>query len=214
EAEAEGLRVRAINAIVPLPAAPVASVRLVRAGDTVAQRAFATTRQPLAAPTIDQTPDAITVRWGASPPALVRYVPDNNAPVTLGVDVGEGELRVDPRTLPGGAGHFEIVFADQADGAARARSSTVTLPNSTPRAWVTGPTQIRAGETLFLFGHGANQEDGALADLRWVVDSKDAATGATLQVERLAAGAHTIVLTVRDAKGKTVQTTYTVTVMP
>lgn len=216
EAQEQNLRARSISAIVPRPTQPVASVRLVRAGAAVVERSLVTTRQPVAAPTVEQATGALTIRWGAQSAALVRYVPDDgSAPITIGVDVLGGALRVDPQTLPGGTGHFEVVLADGATlETPRAPSTSMMLPASTPVAWITGPTSIKAGAPLILFGHGANLEEGALSDLRWSVDGNDVATGTRLQVERLAAGSHTVTLTVRDAKGTTAQATYSVTVVP
>jgi hypothetical protein len=118
---------QAINAVVPQPVQPFASLRLMRAGSVVATRQFS---QPAPAIAAARTPSITTqadgtllLRWGDPQlPALVRYTTDDGLTwITLGVDVVGGALSVDPSTLPGqgsshdgAVGRFEITPADRA----------------------------------------------------------------------------------------------------
>ena len=107
---------RSISAVVPRPAQPVATVRLVRAGQAVAEKAVAGAGVGVqAAPTVTRQPGGpITLTWsGAANPALVRYSADGGQTwTTLGVDVLGGEFTVDPATLPNaGTGDFEVTLA-------------------------------------------------------------------------------------------------------
>ena len=70
-----------------------------------------------AAPGVAQQADGtLLLRWNAAGgPALIRYTADDGATwTTLGVDVLGGELHIDPATLPGSAGYFEVTPADSA----------------------------------------------------------------------------------------------------
>jgi hypothetical protein len=117
EASNEGGSVQAIGAIVPQPAQAVARVRLVRAGQTVAEKSL-----PPAGVAIQSTPTVIrqpggpiTLTWSAADlPALLRYTADGGQTwTTLGVDVLGGQFTVDPATLPdGGAGEFDVTLAE------------------------------------------------------------------------------------------------------
>ena len=119
---------RAIHALVPFPSTSVASVRIVRAGAQVAERAMITSRAPIAAPAVESAGTDFMVRWNAaSVPSIVQYIPDSGSPITLGVDVTNGELRVDARTLPSGDGHFEILTADNPASNGRVPSRTITV---------------------------------------------------------------------------------------
>ncbi len=107
---------RSISAVVPQPAQPVSTIRLVRAGQAVAEKSVAGAGVGVqAAPTVNRQPGGpITLTWsGAANPALVRYTADSGQTwTTLGVDVLGGELPVDPATLPNaGAGEFEVTLA-------------------------------------------------------------------------------------------------------
>ena len=114
----------AINAVVAAPAQAFASIRLVRAGAVLATRAVRATVPAVAsaAPSVERQADGtLLLRWGApAVAAMVRYTADGGKTWTsLGVDLLGGELSVDPATLPGGAGQFEITQADSAAPAAR-----------------------------------------------------------------------------------------------
>src|SRR6266545_415770 len=114
----------AINAIVAAPAQAFSSMRLVRADTVLATRALRVAGPAIAAasPSAERQADGtLLLHWSAAGgPALVRYTADNGATwTTLGVDVLGGELNIDPTTLPGGAGYFEITPADSAAPMAR-----------------------------------------------------------------------------------------------
>jgi hypothetical protein len=207
---------RGIQLRVPSPSTPVALVRILRGTTRVAERVISTTRAPIASPSVESLGTDFIVRWNAgNAPSIVRYVPDSGSLVTLGVDVTSGELRVDSRTLPGGNGHFEVIAGDGGvSSSSRAPSRSISIPNSTPTAWITGAITIKAGNPLVLTGHGMNREQGVLPDLRWTLDGTQVVTGATLQMSKLNVGIHTVTLTVRDARGNTAQATQTITVTP
>ena len=207
---------RGIQIQVPSPSTPVALVRILRGTTRVAERSLSTTRAPVTLPNVESVGTDFIVRWNAgNAPSIVRYVPDSGLPVTLGVDVTSGELRVDSLTLPGGNGHFEVIAGDGgALSSSRVPSRSISIPNSTPTAWITGATTIKAGNPLVLTGHGMNREQGVLSDLRWTLDGTQVATGTTLQLNKLTTGTHTVTLTVRDARGNTAQATQTITVTP
>lgn len=113
----------AINALIPAPTQAYASMRLVRSGTVLATRALGAAGPAIAAaaPSAQLVGGALRLRWGApSVPALVRYTADGGATwTTLGVDVLGGELIVDPATLPGSGGAFEVTPSDGAAPAAR-----------------------------------------------------------------------------------------------
>lgn len=116
EAEEEGVSVRLIHASVPLPAEAVARVRLRQAGVVVAERALAPPTPARAPVSISRTADTITLRWGfPDTPALVRYSADDGQSwTTLAVNRRGGRLTLDPATLPGSAGQFQVIPADAA----------------------------------------------------------------------------------------------------
>ena len=109
----------AINAIIAAPAQAFSSMRLMRADTVLATRMLRPIGPAIAAaaPSIErQAAGTLLLRWNAANgPALVRYTADNGAAwTTLGVDVPDGELRIDPATLPAGAGYVAITSADSA----------------------------------------------------------------------------------------------------
>jgi hypothetical protein len=117
EASNEGGSAQAIGAVVPRPAQTVARVRLVRAGQTAAQRALAPAGVTIqSTPTVTREPGGLmTLTWDAATmPALVRYTADGGQTwTTLGMDVLGGQLTLDPATLPdGGAGQFDVALAE------------------------------------------------------------------------------------------------------
>ncbi len=113
-AEEEGIVSRAIYANVALPDERVAAVRLLKAGTPVAERLLRSFAAVAAAPSISQTPHELILSWSApGVPALVRYTTDDGQSwTTVGLDVLDNELRLDPQTLTGSTGWFEITFAD------------------------------------------------------------------------------------------------------
>ncbi len=156
------------------------------------------------------------LRWGAPEvPALVRYTVDAGRTwTTVGLDVLGGALRLDPRTLPGGAGYFEITLADTVPPVVRTVVLPTALPDTVPQVWITGPTTSSAGRAVILFGHATDREDGALTDLHWTVDGKEVRAGPILQLDDLLPGKHTIGLTVYDRGGHRVQAEHTVLMLP
>jgi hypothetical protein len=114
EAEENGVSFRAVIGTVPLPAVPVASLRLVERGTVLAEREFASNeRLAQAAPTFSQTAEAVTLNWGLPDvPAIVRYSSDEGVTwTTLSIDVQGGSLTV-PRSDLGENGRFEVILSD------------------------------------------------------------------------------------------------------
>ena len=203
-AEEQGVVAQAIYATVPLPAEPVASLRLVQAGKPVASKSLNAQQATIASvPSIEQTSDTLTLRWGApGVPALVRYTADGSKSwTTVGLDVLGGELQLDSKTLPGGEGVFEITLADQTVLASHTVSLATALPDTAPQAWISGLTTVQAGQPLILIGHGADREDGALETIGWKVDGVEVAAGQVLQLDGLEPGEYIVTLTARDSAG-------------
>jgi hypothetical protein len=119
QAEEPGVTARSIHAMLPRPAQPFASLRLVQNDQTLAESRLPQTAQSLAAtatvtPTIVQGPNGLVLQWAPTDvPALVRYTTDGGQTyTTLGVDLLSGELRLDPAYLPVGTLHFEVILGD------------------------------------------------------------------------------------------------------
>lgn len=103
-----------LHALVPLPAQPVALVRLVKNDVTLAERAL---REAVSTETrveADLAGDGLVVRWdGARSPALLRYTSDGGQSwTTLGVDLWGGEYAAIRASLPQPGGSFEVILAD------------------------------------------------------------------------------------------------------
>jgi hypothetical protein len=229
---------RRIHALLPLPATPVAAVRLVRAAVTNDERRTTNderrTTNDEGAVVLAQTalPPYITAKVGgaslvvgrsslvlqwapADVPTLVRYSAGGARWTTLGVDVTGGELRVDPRTLPrGGAGRFEVLPAGGVPILLDAPTDKLAPADGAPAAWISGPATVRAGEPALLYGRGTDPEDGALAELRWAVNGLPAEGGQLLQLGALAPGTYTVTLTVHDSAGQRTTATHRLVVVP
>ena len=209
---------QSISATVPRPDVEIARIQLLEQGRVVAERQVGGAIVGANAPTVEQSGQQLVIRWApSSTPALVRYTVNDGASwTTLGVDVTGGVLTVDPTTIAGGTGRFEVLYADNVASNVVAASVVPgdPLPNRAPQAWITGPTELQAGQPLLLFGHGADVEDGVLNTLQWTVDGVPVTAGHTLQLAELAPGNHIISLTVRDSTGQRVQYEHRVTVTP
>ena len=114
EADEPGVSARLIHASVPLPAEPVARVRLRQAGIVTAERALAAPPAARATASISTTAGTMTLGWGSpETPALVRYSADDGQSWTmLALNRRGGQLTVEAARLPGPAGRFQIVPAD------------------------------------------------------------------------------------------------------
>ena len=202
-AEEQGFVSRAIRTAVPLPAEPVAEVRIVAAesGAVAAQQTMQLDTALFSAFSGDNSQmvqvDAVThtavLRWGLPDiPAIVRYTADNGQTWTaLALDVLGGELTVDLSALPGGNGRFQIIPAHSGVPARIDMPLSVTLPNNAPKVWFTGPSTAVAGSPAALYGHASDREDGALP-VTWLVDGKVVSAGDMLLLSDLAPGKHVI----------------------
>ncbi len=121
-AEEPGVTSRAIHASVPLPARPVAGVRLVKAGEILAQRQLdpeAAAQHNLA---LIRASGSLSLAWDATDtPALLRYtVDDGQSWTTLGVDVVGGSLQLDPDAVPAAKdARFQVILGDHAGASGR-----------------------------------------------------------------------------------------------
>ncbi len=104
-----------LHALVPLPAQPVAAVRLLKNGAVIAERSLRTTSaRGIAQVETAQVGDELILRWNNSgTPVLLRYTSDGgNSWTTFGVDLLGGEFSVDSAALPAQGGDFEVIPAD------------------------------------------------------------------------------------------------------
>ena len=114
-AEGNDFQVQSIHATVPKPSLPFSSLRLTKNGTTVSERSLAqSSRFRTTQPTVYLDNGELILDWGMPQiPAMVRYtIDDGESWTTLGFDILEGELRMDPQSLPLGSLLFEIILAD------------------------------------------------------------------------------------------------------
>ena len=113
EADEPGISVRSINTVIAQPEKPFSGIRLLYKSK---QAAFKNLDAPTdtAAPQITPAGDQTLLRWdNPAELALVRYTTDNGQTwTTLGIDVRNGEFRLNPAALPLGAILFQITPAD------------------------------------------------------------------------------------------------------
>ncbi len=133
-AEDGDVRAQSIVAGVPCPDKPVASVRLLYDGRLVAFRALMPAKGVTAATLEMEQNGMLVLRWGPElSPALVRYKVDGSTSwTTLGLDLPDGELSINPTALPRGTGRFEVVVADTFSLVTPTVSPSLTLRDSAP----------------------------------------------------------------------------------
>jgi hypothetical protein len=113
-AEEDGILVRSINALIPLPEANLAAVRLLKDGNIISEKTL-TAKSPdrMSLLEVARTTQGPLLKWGQGEiPALIRYTLDGQSWTTLAIDQLGGELRLDPASLPAGELRFEISLAD------------------------------------------------------------------------------------------------------
>jgi hypothetical protein len=194
---------RRITAVVPTPAGPVASFRLIHNGVVIAERATDVVPPAVAASaTIARNNATWTLSWSnTSVPALVRYTHDGRRWTTLGVDLVGGRLSLNPQMLPGGGhGRFEIVLADSR-GIIVVDGTPAAADDAQPQAWIDGPATLPVGAPLLLYGRASDRDDGALDDPAWQVNGVSVGTGQTVFLDNLAPGEYHVRLTARDSAG-------------
>jgi len=114
-AEGEDFLARSIHVTVPRPTLPFTSVRLTKNSATVSERSLGQTNRFRTTQTaIHLDNGELILDWGMPQiPAMVRYTVDQGESwTTLGFDILEGKLRMDPQSLPLGSLLFEIILAD------------------------------------------------------------------------------------------------------
>jgi hypothetical protein len=104
-----------INSLIPLPAQPVALVRLVKDGKVLAEQALEPTGSDKTIQVETKAVDDSTIllRWNETGPALVRYTTDSGKTwTTLNVDQAGGMLKINLAALPAQGGEFEVTRAN------------------------------------------------------------------------------------------------------
>jgi hypothetical protein len=110
-----GVTVQSINAMLPLPDRPFATVRLVSKNGSVAEKALLEANSmDTVLPSVERIGEQVILRWGhPQTSAVVRYTTDNGLSwTTVDVDTLGGELSLNASSLPNGALQFEILLAD------------------------------------------------------------------------------------------------------
>ena len=114
EAQEEGIHIRALLGSVPLPASPVAAIRLVEDSVVLVEKQLATSPDAAeAALALSRTADGATLAWDqADTPAIIRYTTDDGASwTTMAVDVLGGTFTVPTAELTAD-GRFEVILAN------------------------------------------------------------------------------------------------------
>lgn len=217
-AEEEGVSIRAVRGVVPMPDEPVAALRIVEVASqtAVASRTLSTASMAVSA-SLAQDSDSATVSWGvADVPANVRYtVNDGLTWTTVGLNVLGGSLDVDLSGLPGGEnGRFQIILADQGTPTRLNVDLATPLTDKQPSVWISGSDYITAGSPTALYAFGTDAEDGALTDFIWSVDGEVVTAGSALFLNDLSIGEHIITLSATTSSGQTATASIIVTVMP
>lgn len=213
---ADGEPLRYVSAMLPLPAEPVQAVTLVCDGQEAARTEISAVAAAAASPQVRQDDAALTLEWDAAGgPALVQYRRQSD-PIwsTLGVDLTEGVLTMDPDDLPGGTLEFRVVRAGNAEAAVELAAVTagIDLPDKPPRVWISGPEAASSENPIILLGHGFDAEDGVLDNLSWFVNGVPAGNDPDLQLTVPASGAVEVTLSATDAAGQTTVAVHSVEV--
>jgi len=159
-----------------------------------------------------------TISWEARDPdgdALtytVLYSRDGDQWDILAEGLTETSLSVAVDDLAGGEARFRVVASDGVN-IGDDESPPIMVPDKAPTAGILNPLQnadVPPGQLLVLQGFGSDFEDGLLPDvaLRWRSDrAGDLGAGASLPVNDLAPGPHTITLVATDSAGQTTTAT-------
>ena len=205
-------------------------INIVRVADGVvlASKALSPNAPAISNVALQNAPDpvsgTVTLAWTASDAdagdqnALmfdVFYSRDAGAtvqPVRLGITGTSTAL--DTSTLPGGAGHFQVVATD-GTRTASANSAPITLAAKPPLPRILSPEADAHkvyGQLINFSGEGLDWQDGSVSDanLVWTTQRGPLGTGRLFSVEALAAGINVITLTATNSAGLTASTRITV----
>lgn len=212
-AEEHGHEIYSIATTVALPTAVYNQIRITRDGELVAERLMNdATAVHEATLSVEETAEQVTLNWGVSTPALVRYTNDDGASWhTLSVDNKEGLLAVDVAQLAGGNGRFQIILADTAQPTILEANLSNPIADKAPMAWIIGATEMQAEMPITLHA-GASDLEGHVSQYAWSIDGEIIGTERQLQLLDLPVGEHEITLTVTDSAGQETVTSTLVTV--
>src|SRR5581483_1351895 len=109
------------------------------------------------------------------------------------------------------------ITATITDTQGKSASTSITITaDATPTVGITAPANgstYEPGVTVELTGTASDTEQGDLtSSIAWTVDAAPAGTGASLSLDSLASGSHTIAATITDTEGKSATTSITITV--
>jgi hypothetical protein len=176
------------------------------------------------APTVKLTSPADGAHWGNSGEQtiswkgsdvdgkplsyLVQFSADNGKTWNvMAANLHDTSLKFDASFLPGGAQSLVRVFATDGLNTAQVVSGALTVDAKSPELAITAPQDSQSfdfGAPVVLHGLGADLKDGALTGdkLQWSSD-KDGSlgTGATLVINTLSVGQHTISLSATNSDG-------------
>lgn len=211
EAEEDGLTIRVLNAMLPVPQGNAVAVEL-RAGESMIARRELHANAPPSAPVVATDTDALHVTLPAGAPHLVRLVQGGRI-TTLALDDEESELNLPIAELPGGPGIIEVIPADTlpaAGVAAAALAVPLNLEDAPPTAWMSPPETPAGGGGIVIAGYAVDPEDGMLTN-EWFLNDLPAVQGPFLQIEQVEAlPPHTVVqLRASDSAGHSVSATVT-----
>ena len=157
--------------------------------------------------------ETIAVQWDSSDLDGDRllhsifYSPDGGENWNLVVsNIGGNEFPVDVYSLPGStrlSGRFRVEVSDGFHKANDESDREFSVEGKSPRAAILSPetsnSQLQCGQILL--GGAADDPEGALTQVQWLVDDADAGTGFEVLVGPLLPGQHTIQLSAVDADG-------------
>ncbi len=216
DAEEEGLSIRVLSALVPLPAGAIAAVEL-RLGDAVvARRAVNEPASPASGPAVAPviSSDGVQLNLAVPPgaPHLLRLAQGDRY-TTLAVDAAGEELAFTLAELPAGSANVEAIVADQlaVDGPTVAAAAVpITIADAPPVVWITPPDMPLGADGIVLAGYATDGENGML-ELQWYVNGEAAAQGPLLQFDSLAGSAAPAFVELRatDSAGQSASATVT-----
>jgi hypothetical protein len=214
--------------LVPFPAGAV-EIRIVRDGKTLAKRTAS-----LHAPQVQLlTPvggeewpagGKASIRWSGSDADgdtlfyTVQYSLDNGVSwQTVAADLTTTSVDLDLAWLAGAdQAHVRVLASDGMHTSIAQTATSFRVANKPPVIAILAPAEgatLAAGQPVTVRGLATDREEGPLPAhrLTWLLDGVEAGQGDTLQLSRLAAGAHQLTLRAADSEGLQATATSTFT---